>query len=101
MKIFKYLSIIIVILSLGYLFIYKDIGLEVMALLRDDTELKNACEEAKGTYLPKYRECEYAFYMSEEQCADLGGEHKSCESACRHDKGSMACTQQCVPVCEF
>ncbi len=101
MKVIKYVAIILVVLVLGYLFIYQDIGLVVKSYLRNDTEIKIACEEAGGNFLPKYNECEYAFHMSEEQCADLGGEHKSCESACRHDKGSMACTQQCVPVCEF
>ncbi|MBN2566746.1 hypothetical protein JXB02_01515 [Candidatus Woesearchaeota archaeon] len=54
------------------------------------------CNDAGGTWLPAYEECEY---VSEEDCVGMGGEYFECGSACRNDPEAEICTLQCVPYC--
>jgi len=54
------------------------------------------CENNGGTWLEKFKECEY---INEEWCDQKGGTFFECESACRHDPEAEICTMQCVPVC--
>lgn len=57
-----------------------------------------SCSHNGGTWLEKYKECEYA---SRESCRTLGGHFDECGSACRHVLNPGPCTMQCVPVCQF
>ena len=60
--------------------------------------LAMSCENAGGTWLADYNECEY---IGEDWCLIQGGEFSDCESACRHDPEAEFCTFQCVFVCKF
>ena len=64
-----------------------------------DTPLnpETQCTVYGGQWLPEFNECEY---ISEEQCSDMNGTFKECESACRHDPDAEICTMQCVQVCQ-
>lgn len=57
-----------------------------------------SCSHNGGTWLEKYKECEYA---SREWCRTLGGRFDECGSACRHELNPGPCTMQCVPICQF
>jgi len=61
-------------------------------------QLPKSCAQNDGTWLEKYKECEYA---SKEWCGTAGGHFDECGSACRHDLNPGPCTMQCVPVCSF
>ncbi|MCA9459018.1 MAG: hypothetical protein KC550_00555 [Nanoarchaeota archaeon] len=63
-------------------------------------ELSNQfkCENAQGTWLEEYNECEY---ISQELCQEMKGTFNECESACRNDPNAQMCTMQCVAVCNF
>jgi hypothetical protein len=61
-------------------------------------QLPELCGQNNGTWLEKYKECEYA---SREWCGAAGGHFDECESACRHEPNPGPCTMQCVPVCKF
>jgi len=56
------------------------------------------CTENGGTWLDKYRECQF---VSEQWCHSAGGQFAECESGCRHASEPGPCTMQCVPVCKF
>lgn len=57
------------------------------------------CVDGGGKWLSKYGECEG---VSQEWCEDQMGKFRECESACRHSVGEVvACTMQCVLVCQF
>ncbi len=56
------------------------------------------CENAGGTWLDEFNECEY---VGQEWCENKGGEWKECESACRNNPEAEICTMQCVLVCRF
>jgi hypothetical protein len=58
---------------------------------------EDQCTVYGGQWLPEFNECEY---ISEEQCSDMNGTFKECESACRHDPDAEICTMQCVQVCQ-
>src|SRR5580704_5757328 len=60
--------------------------------------LPESCAQNNGTWLEKYKECEYA---SREWCGTTGGHFDECGSACRHELNPGPCTMQCVPVCKF
>ena len=73
----------------------------VGAVMPTDTtaqELPESCARNNGTWLEKYKECEY---VSREWCATAGGHFDECGSACRHELNPGPCTMQCVPVCKF
>lgn len=61
-------------------------------------QLPESCAQNNGTWLKKYKECEYA---SREWCGTAGGHFEECGSACRHELNPGPCTMQCVPVCRF
>ena len=61
-------------------------------------QLPERCAQNHGTWLEKYKECEYA---SREWCGKAGGHFDECGSACRHALNPGPCTMQCVPVCQF
>ena len=61
-------------------------------------QLPESCAQNNGTWLEKYKECEYA---SREWCAKAGGHFDECGSACRHELNPGPCTMQCVPLCKF
>lgn len=61
-----------------------------------DSALSLSCEEAGGTWLPEYGECEY---IGADWCTQQGGVFDECASACRHNPNAEICTMQCVPVC--
>jgi eight-cysteine-cluster-containing protein len=63
-----------------------------------ERSLAQQCEDAGGTWLDEFNECEY---IDETVCAELGGTFDSCASACRNDPEADMCTMQCVPVCSF
>jgi len=56
------------------------------------------CEMQGGTWIEEAAECEG---ISEQACDSLGGEFNNCASACRNDPDAMACTKQCVLVCQL
>lgn len=61
----------------------------------------DACKNAGGTWLKKYRECEDINLI---QCAGINGLYSFCASPCRHYKEeSIAdrCEFKCTQVCEF
>jgi hypothetical protein len=60
--------------------------------------LPESCAQNNGTWLEKYKECEY---VSREWCGTAGGHFDECGSACRHELNPGPCTMQCVPVCGF
>ncbi|MDX1441027.1 MAG: hypothetical protein R3237_01035 [Nitrosopumilaceae archaeon] len=59
-------------------------------------DLQSQCKNYGGNWLVEFNECEW---ISEEQCSEMNGEFKECESACRHDENAQVCTLQCVQVC--
>lgn len=61
-------------------------------------KLPESCSQNNGTWLEKYKECEYA---SREWCGTAGGHFDECGSACRHELNPGPCTMQCVSVCRF
>ena len=66
--------------------------------LKSGLSVAEECEEAGGTWLNDYNECEY---VGREWCESRGGEFLECESACRHDPEAEICTLQCVLVCKL
>ena len=78
------------------------ITLLIVNILQQDTgsnsELASSCQSAGGTWLTEFNECEY---VDQETCRELGGDFNECDSACRHESGSVACTMNCVQVCSF
>ena len=64
-----------------------------------DTPIKpeDQCTVSGGQWFPEFNECEN---ISEEQCSEMNGTFKECESACRHDPDAEICTMQCVQVCQ-
>jgi len=58
--------------------------------------LESQCTKYGGQWLAEFSECEY---ISEDQCSEMNGTFKECESACRHDQDAEICTTQCVQVC--
>ena len=61
-------------------------------------QLAELCAQNNGTWLEKFKECEYT---SSDWCHRAGGQFDECRSACRHEVNSGPCTMQCVPVCKF
>ena len=61
-------------------------------------DIASRCTVFGGQWLPEFNECEF---ISEEQCSEMNGAFKECESACRHDPDAEICTLQCVLVCQF
>jgi len=62
-------------------------------------ELAQACKSKSGTWLERYRECEY---VDRDWCTSTGGRFDECGSACRHNANpATPCTMQCIPVCVF
>jgi peptidoglycan-N-acetylglucosamine deacetylase len=63
---------------------------------------KTFCVSHEGTWIVEHRECEY---IPKGTCEEAGGVFQECASACRHEEAEegvpMACTMQCVQVCEF
>jgi hypothetical protein len=70
----------------------------VLATSARAQQLPESCAQNNGTWLKKYKECEYA---SREWCGTAGGHFDECGSACRHELKPGPCTMQCVPVCGF
>ena len=70
----------------------------IMPTLTTAQQLPESCAQNNGTWLEKYKECEYA---SREWCGTAGGHFDECGSACRHELNPGPCTMQCVPVCNF
>jgi hypothetical protein len=63
---------------------------------------KTACEQSGGKWLAKYNECEASSGgLDEKTCKELGGVHKACDSACRHDPNAQGCIEVCINVCKF
>ncbi len=54
------------------------------------------CHELGGNWLEEFSECEF---ISAEQCSEMNGVYKECESACRHMPDAEVCIAMCVPVC--
>ena len=65
----------------------------------------STCEDAGGSWLPEYWECELqnsTAENTEEFCTEtLRGEYNQCASACRHDEDSSFCVAVCVPLCSL
>lgn len=67
----------------------------------------NACENAEGTWLTAYKECESMASdkgLNQDECQKSGGVYSGCESACRHDPGypdKVVCIAVCMGVCKF
>lgn len=57
---------------------------------------ESQCQKYGGNWLQEFNECEA---ISKEQCSIINGTFNECESACRHEPESIACTLQCVQVC--
>lgn len=76
----------------------KDYFEDVLSTFRFLGGNEKLCLENKGTWVSDYDECEY---MPENVCTNAGGTYNECESACRHELETTACTKQCVAVCEF
>ena len=70
----------------------------VVPTLAAGQQLPESCAQNNGTWLEKYKECEYA---SREWCDAAGGHFDECGSACRHELNPGPCTMQCVPICKF
>jgi hypothetical protein len=67
-----------------------------------NTYPKTACEQSGGKWLAKYNECEASSGgLDEKTCKELGGVHKACDSACRHDPNAQGCIEVCINVCKF
>jgi hypothetical protein len=64
----------------------------------EEEDNEDLCEDADGTYLEEYNECEN---ISEDTCETLGGTYDGCASACRHDEDAEGCTAVCVQVCSL
>jgi hypothetical protein len=65
-------------------------------------EPKLACEQSGGKWLAQYNECEASSGgLDEKTCKELGGVHKACDSACRHDPNAQGCIEVCINVCKF
>ncbi len=63
---------------------------------------KSICEQNGGKWLVQYNECEAASGgLDEKTCKNLGGVHKACDSACRHDPNAQGCIEVCINVCKF
>lgn len=60
--------------------------------------LEEQCIANNGNWVEGHSECED---LSEELCAEHGGEFNECASACRHNSGEGACIAMCVPLCVF
>jgi len=60
--------------------------------------LETNCTKYGGKWLPEFNECEN---ISEDQCSEMNGTFKKCESACRHNPDAEMCTMQCVLVCKI
>jgi hypothetical protein len=54
------------------------------------------CQEFDGKWIKEFNECEA---ISPDQCSNMNGTFKECESACRNDPTAEVCTLQCVQVC--
>ena len=61
-------------------------------------DLSNSCIQSGGTWVANYKECEW---ISEDTCTALDGSFNECDSACRHESSPVACTTNCVAVCNF
>jgi len=62
---------------------------------------RTECENNGGKWLEKFQECEN---LTQNVCEELGGQYKSCVSACRHmppRDPPIICSSICVRVCEF
>ncbi len=57
---------------------------------------ESQCKNHGGNWLQEFNECEF---ISAEQCSDMNGVFKECESACRHMPDAEVCIAMCVPVC--
>jgi hypothetical protein len=63
---------------------------------------QTACEQSGGKWLAQYNECEaVSGGLDEKTCKELGGVHKTCDSACRHDPNAQGCIDVCINVCKF
>jgi len=63
--------------------------------INSQIDLQSQCNKYGGEWLSEFNECES---ISEDQCSEMKGMFKECESACRHFDSDM-CTTQCVQVC--
>lgn len=57
---------------------------------------ESRCNNHGGNWLEEFSECEF---ISAEQCSEMNGMYKECESACRHMPDAEVCIAMCVPVC--
>lgn len=57
---------------------------------------ESRCNNHGGNWLEEFGECEF---ISAEQCSEMNGTYKECESACRHMPDAEVCVAMCVPVC--
>ena len=70
-------------------------GVNFVEEIDSQLDMQSQCRNHGGEWLPEFNECES---ISEDQCLEMKGTFKECESACRHDN-SEVCTLQCVQVC--
>ncbi len=74
----------------------------VAVLATGCSQEKKICIENAGNWIAEHRECEF---IPQEVCKEAGGIFQECASACRHQTAEeaevMACTMQCIPMCEF
>lgn len=61
-------------------------------------ELKTMCNNYGGIWIEDHNECER---ISSQNCQNMGGTYKECESSCRHSETSDFCTLECIEVCVF
>jgi hypothetical protein len=73
-------------------------GKHFVEFIDSPPNLENNCTTFGGKWLPEFNECEN---ISKDQCSEMMGVFKECESACRHDPDAEMCTMQCVLVCEI
>lgn len=71
-------------------------GKHFVEVIDTQTNLENICITFGGNWLHEFNECEN---ISKDQCSEMMGVFKECESACRHDLEAEMCTMQCVLVC--
>lgn len=76
----------------------KDYFEDILSTFRFLEGREKFCLDNDGTWINDHDECEY---ISENACISANGVYNECESACRHETGDVACTKQCVSVCEF
>ncbi|EGG42145.1 Hypothetical protein Nlim_0984 [Candidatus Nitrosarchaeum limnium SFB1] len=70
-------------------------GMNFVEVVESHLDLQSQCKKHGGGWLSEFNECEY---ISEDQCLEMKGMFKECESACRHNDSDI-CTKQCVQVC--